>query len=175
MKQLAGRDFEDLLQVCNMNVTTSHPLTQMISAQSPSLTDSFQRRTTKSYWIYCLNLQHGKCWQVYVYIQNLQSVPSRTPRPAWARFFANFNPPPVTRTTPMSYRQRRQLEDVEQQPHKQKRTTMIPPKLLKIQQRQRRGGPKRYSICRHTRYTLSVTTLEQFGCLAPQTGSLRGW
>ncbi len=27
MKQLAGRDFEDLLQVCNMSITSSHPLT----------------------------------------------------------------------------------------------------------------------------------------------------
>jgi hypothetical protein len=132
MKQLTGRDFEDLLQVCNMNVTTSHPLTQMISAQSPSLIDSFQRRTTKLYWIYCSNLQHGICWQVYIYIQNLQFMPLRTPRPTLAKCYGSFSPPPVTYTTPMSYHQRRQPEDVEQQPHKQKCTMMIPLKLLKI-------------------------------------------
>jgi len=31
MKQLVARDFEDLLQVRNMSVTSSHPLTKMIS------------------------------------------------------------------------------------------------------------------------------------------------
>jgi hypothetical protein len=158
-----------------MNVTTSHPLTQMISAQSPSLTDSFQRRTTKLYWIYCSNLQHGICWQVYIYIQNLQFMPLRTPRPTLAKCYGSFNPPPVIHTTPMSYHQRRQPEDVKQQPHEQKCTMMIPPKLLKIQQRQRSSGSKRYSICRHTRYTLSATTLEQFSCLAPPMGLLHGW
>jgi len=49
MKQLAGQDFEDLLQVCNMTLTMLDPLTWTISARSPSLKASFQRSITKSY------------------------------------------------------------------------------------------------------------------------------
>lgn len=47
MKKLAGRDFEDLLQVCNVIVTTPDTLTWMSSAQSPSSKDSFRRSMTK--------------------------------------------------------------------------------------------------------------------------------
>jgi len=49
MKQLAGQDFEDLLQVCNMTLTMPDPLTRTISARSLSLKASFQRSITKSY------------------------------------------------------------------------------------------------------------------------------
>jgi hypothetical protein len=48
MKKLAGRDFEDLLQVCNTNFTMPDPLTSKISARSLPLKDSFRRSMTRS-------------------------------------------------------------------------------------------------------------------------------
>jgi hypothetical protein len=55
MKQFAGQDYEDLLQVCNTSVTMPNSLTLVISAQSPSSKDSFQRSMTKLSWTYYLN------------------------------------------------------------------------------------------------------------------------
>ncbi len=176
MKQLAGRDFEDLLQVCNMTLTMPGPLTWTISVRSPSSKDSFQRSTTKSSWIYYLNLVHGKCLQIYDCIQNQQFAHLRTPQPDWATGFVSFKPPCATHTTPMSYHLRKQLEDVEQQLQGQRSTTMVHLKMLRIRRRrQKSGSSKRGSTCQHTRYTHSATTLEQSNCLAPWTGSLHEW